>query len=342
MRKPNSIIDLVCQHINSLPIGSTYTPADIRGSSNFSLNYNNRYKIHGSRERVRSFERLCSRISYINIGLMKANIVKRVKNGVYQIICHVPDFFDQSTIEANNGRRTYPDNKLVGKPWKNTVNTIVPDEVKVPAEKPLEFEQFIDTNEQSEFLTFEMNYLSKFLNFKNLAPGFDGPEIEMFRIVEFLTPTIERILVPETAANQMLNCTKTLEEALQQVAYAQSTDVKDVINSMLDKYISENEKNITDSETEETPNQVKGFNPLDLLGHTVYYNSDPLNGFVIRKSTIKSYNIHFELNKEPEMTDVLLANGKSFATLKDSELFYDKDELTDHLINKVNELVNIL
>src|ERR1017187_2797412 len=82
MRKPNMPFDNIVNYINSKPIGSNYTVAELHRAVNTGAS-----------------QRCCT----VNMTLRECGCVERVKRGTYKILHRIPDFVDSTTFEANRG-----------------------------------------------------------------------------------------------------------------------------------------------------------------------------------------------------------------------------------------------
>lgn len=101
MRKKNSLSDQVCNFINSVGIGNTFTNEELYSNTNEVMTD---YKIRlykGDRQTTR----------YYRYHLIHANVVKRVSKGVWQVLAHIPDDVTLSMVEQekfkNGKRRTF-------------------------------------------------------------------------------------------------------------------------------------------------------------------------------------------------------------------------------------------
>lgn len=98
MRKKNSLFDQVCNFINSVGIGNTFTNDELYSNTNEVMTD---YKIRlykGDRQTTR----------YYRYHLIHANVVKRVSKGVWQVLAHIPDGVTLSMVEQEkfkNGKR---------------------------------------------------------------------------------------------------------------------------------------------------------------------------------------------------------------------------------------------
>ena len=125
-RMPNSMFGRFCTIINKMPIGTRYTSKQIREQIPTTLK-RNQFASYGMSYSVSTF----------NIMLMATGCVKRIKQGTFEVLGHVPDFVTYSTCAANRGQSRYKNGKYIkDSKWKLGDPPLV-IEKKVKVSKPV-------------------------------------------------------------------------------------------------------------------------------------------------------------------------------------------------------------